>query len=45
MQVDFTPIAFNTLVDRLDDSLDWDCALLGLTGGLEPNSGGQCLVT
>lgn len=39
MQVDFTPIAFNTLVDRLDDSLDWDCALLGLTGGLEPNSG------
>lgn len=39
IQVDFTPIAFNTLVDRLDDSLDWDCALLGLTGGLEPNSG------
>ena len=39
MQVDFTPIAFNTLVDRLDDSLDWDCALLGLTGSLEPNSG------
>jgi peptide/nickel transport system substrate-binding protein len=39
MQVDYTPIAFNTLVDKLDDSLDWDCALMGLTGGIEPNSG------
>ncbi|NJK29336.1 MAG: ABC transporter substrate-binding protein [Acaryochloris sp. SU_5_25] len=39
IQVDYTPIAFNTLVDKLDDSLDWDCALMGLTGGIEPNSG------
>lgn len=39
IRVDFTPIAFNTLVDKLDDSLDWDCALLALTGGIEPNSG------
>lgn len=39
IQVDYTPVAFNTIVDKLDDSLDWDCTLLGLTGGLEPNSG------
>lgn len=39
IKVDYTPIAFNTMVDKLDDSLDWDCALLGLTGGLEPNTG------
>ncbi|ABW27099.1 ABC transporter substrate-binding protein [Acaryochloris marina] len=39
MKVDYTPIAFNTMVDKLDDSLDWDCALLGLTGSLEPNTG------
>jgi len=39
MQVDYTPVAFNTIVDKLDDALDWDCTLLGLTGGLEPNSG------
>lgn len=39
IKVDYTPIAFNTMVDKLSDSLDWDCALLGLTGGLEPNTG------
>ena len=39
IQVDFTPIAFNVLVDKLSKSLDWDCHLLGLTGGNEPNGG------
>ncbi len=39
IQVDFTPIAFNVLVDRLTNSLDWECFLLGLTGGNEPNGG------
>jgi peptide/nickel transport system substrate-binding protein len=39
MRVDFQPIAFNSLVERLSDSLDWECHLLGLTGGLEPNNG------
>lgn len=39
MEVDFTPISFNILVSKLADSLDWDCFLLGLTGGNEPNSG------
>ncbi|MDY6782587.1 MAG: ABC transporter substrate-binding protein [Cyanobacteriota bacterium] len=39
MQVDANPLAFNVVVDKLSDSLDWDCILLGLTGGNEPNNG------
>lgn len=39
IQVDFQPLAFNVLVDRLTDSLDWEACILGLTGGLEPNGG------
>lgn len=39
IQVDFNPIAFSVLVDRLSNTLDWDCHLLGFTGGVEPNSG------
>jgi peptide/nickel transport system substrate-binding protein len=39
MQVDFQPLAFNALVDRLTDSLDWEAMVLGLTGGVEPNGG------
>jgi peptide/nickel transport system substrate-binding protein len=39
IQVDFTPISFNVLVDKLSNSLDWECHLLGLTGGNEPNGG------
>ncbi|NJK41996.1 MAG: ABC transporter substrate-binding protein [Acaryochloridaceae cyanobacterium SU_2_1] len=39
IQVDYTPIAFSTLVDKLSESLTWDCTLLGLTGGVEPNGG------
>lgn len=37
--VDFNAIAFNTLTDKLSNSLDWDCYLLGFTGGIEPNDG------
>ncbi len=39
MQVDFTPLSWNTYTDRLANTLDWDASLLGLTGGLEPNHG------
>lgn len=39
IQVDFNPIAFGVLVDKLSNSLDWECYLLGLTGGVEPNDG------
>ncbi|MBD2464316.1 ABC transporter substrate-binding protein [Oscillatoria sp. FACHB-1407] len=39
VQVDFSPIAFQTLIGRLVNSRDWDCALIGFTGGVEPHSG------
>ncbi|MBM0741759.1 ABC transporter substrate-binding protein [Phormidium sp. CLA17] len=39
MQVDFAPTSFNTVIEKLDTSLDWDCVMLGLTGGVEPNNG------
>jgi peptide/nickel transport system substrate-binding protein len=39
IQVDFTPLAWNTYTDKLANTLDWDASLLGLTGGLEPNDG------
>lgn len=39
IQVDFTPIAFSTLVDKLSNTFDWDCYLLGFTGGIEPHDG------
>jgi peptide/nickel transport system substrate-binding protein len=39
IQVDFAPLAFNTLLDKLNNTIDWDCYLLGFTGGIEPNDG------
>jgi peptide/nickel transport system substrate-binding protein len=39
IQVDFTPLAWNTYTDKLSNSLDWEVSMLGLTGGLEPNDG------
>jgi peptide/nickel transport system substrate-binding protein len=39
IQVDANPISFNTLVDKLNNGLDWECYLLGFTGSLEPNDG------
>ena len=39
IQVDLNPIAFSTLVDKLSNTLDWECYLLGFTGGNEPHSG------
>ena len=39
IRVDFHPIAFNVIVEKLSNSLDWDCYLGALTGGIEPNQG------
>lgn len=39
IDVDFTPIAFSLLVDKMDNSLQWDALLIGFTGGVEPNDG------
>lgn len=40
IKANFKPIEFNSLVNRLSNSLDWDAVILSLTGSpLEPHSG------
>ena len=38
IQVDFQPLTFGTLVDKLTDSLDWECHLIGFTSSVDPHS-------
>lgn len=37
MKVNFTSLEFNNIVDKLMATFDWECILLGLTGGTEPH--------
>ena len=37
ISVDFTGIDFNILIDKLDNSRQWDAVILGFTGGIEPH--------
>ncbi|MBW4466829.1 MAG: ABC transporter substrate-binding protein [Pegethrix bostrychoides GSE-TBD4-15B] len=39
MEVTFNPINFNTLIGKISDTRDWDCVLIGFTGGVEPHAG------
>ena len=39
INVNFRTVNFNVLIGKLDESLAWDCILLGFTGGNEPNNG------
>jgi peptide/nickel transport system substrate-binding protein len=39
IQVDFNPITFNTLTDKLSNSLDWESYIGGFVGGPEPHDG------
>lgn len=40
MKVNFKPIEFNSLVNKMLNSYDWDLVIMGLTGSpLEPHSG------
>lgn len=39
VKVNFLPLEFNALVDRIDNSHDWEAILMGFTGGREPNDG------
>ncbi len=45
MDVNFKAINFNVLIGKLSSSLDWECILLGLTGGNEPNNGANVWFT
>lgn len=37
IQVDFTPINFNVLVEKTSTTRDWDAHMIGFTGGIEPH--------
>lgn len=39
IKVDFNPLAFNVLIEKLSNSLDWECYLGALTGSVEPSQG------
>ncbi|XQQ05955.1 MAG: ABC transporter substrate-binding protein [Leptolyngbya sp. IPPAS B-1204] len=39
IRVNFSPITFNTLITKTSDTRDWDCVLVGFTGGIEPHGG------
>jgi peptide/nickel transport system substrate-binding protein len=40
IQVDFQPMAFNALVKKMENTLDWEAMILGLSGaGIEPDGG------
>jgi peptide/nickel transport system substrate-binding protein len=38
-KVNFLQLEFNTLVTKLNSTFDWEAAMIGLTGGVEPHSG------
>jgi peptide/nickel transport system substrate-binding protein len=37
IQVDYTPITFNVLIEKTSSSRDWDAHMIGFTGGIEPH--------
>ena len=43
IKVNYRPLEFITLVKALDSSFDWDCVLIGFTGGIEPNDAANFL--
>jgi len=46
MKVNFKPIEFNSLVNKLVNSLDWDMVIMGFTGSpIEPNGGKNVMMS
>ena len=43
IKVDYRPLDFTTLVEKLDHTFDWDAVLIGFTGTTEPNSSANML--
>ncbi|MEW5895596.1 MAG: ABC transporter substrate-binding protein [Candidatus Omnitrophota bacterium] len=39
MKVNFISMEFNTLIQKLNSTFDWDAVIMGLTGGIEPHFG------
>lgn len=46
MKVNFKPIEFNSLVNKLVNTLDWDVIIMGFTGSpIEPNGGKNVMMS
>ncbi len=44
IKVNYRPLEFTTMVEKLDRNFDWDCVLIGFGGGgVEPNNGANVL--
>jgi len=43
LKVNFRPQSFQSLVERLQSTFDWDAILIGFTGSIEPNNGANFL--
>lgn len=43
IKVNYRPLEFTTLIEKIDTSFDWDAVLIGFTAGLEPNNGANFL--
>lgn len=43
IKVNYRPLEFTTLVEKLDSTFDWDVVLMGFTGTIEPNNGSNVL--
>jgi peptide/nickel transport system substrate-binding protein len=44
IKVNYRPLEFTTMVEKLDSNFDWDCVLIGFGGGgVEPNNGANVL--
>ena len=43
MKVNYRPLDFPALVEKLDTNFDWDAILIGFTGGVEPHNGANML--
>lgn len=39
IRVTVSPVEFNSIVTRLDNTFDWECVQIGFTGGPEPHTG------
>lgn len=39
MEVQLSPLDFSIMVDKIDNTLDWEALIIGFTGGVEPNDG------
>jgi peptide/nickel transport system substrate-binding protein len=43
MKVNYRPLDFTTLVEKVDNTFEWDAILIGFTGTVEPNNSANLL--